>query len=158
MANTLTVLQSRLFTQLRSASVATAAGINSTLWAATDYPHVFYQDSGFRGHRSRGRLPFIEFWIADQTFDKRWDIGGTISTNILLRVWVGGSDNEVADELAYDILMASVAAIRDDATDNLTVQGRLDVVTPLTQGAWGHSRDCTMTIDLTYDVSTYERA
>lgn len=148
-------LRERILSEVRDADVATVAGVAAATWGATDFPRVFWGDAGFRGHRNIGRLPFVEIWLDGQSFDDETSDSGTYSAQVALRCWVGNRGVDDASLLASDILSAALYRIRIDATDNYLVQGETGSMGPLTAGPWGHFRDLTITIELSYCRDNY---
>lgn len=150
-----TVLSTRVFAALRSAGVATQAGVAEATWASTTVSRVFRGLCGYLGGRNRGRLPFVEFDIRSQGFDHETLEGGTVTSTIRLLAHCGGRDAETAGNLLEAILAAGLAAIRSEASDNYTALGN-DQIDELEQGPWGHQRSASLTIEHTFARSDYE--
>ncbi len=155
MATASSVLSTRIFSALRTAAVATQAGVASGTWSSTSTTRVFRGIAGWLGGRNRGRLPFIEFDIESQGFTEENPQGGTINQAIRLRVHVGGQDPAVAAELAIAILAAGIAAIRSETTDNLVALGN-GAIEPAQFGPWGVSRDAVLQVQQSYGRTDYE--
>jgi hypothetical protein len=155
MATPGTVLSTRVYAALRDATVATAAGINSALWAATDYPHIFRGLVGYMGGRNRGRLPFVEWDIVAQNFTQENTAGGTLIQTLTIRCHVGGKSLETAGNLCEAVLLAALVALRSEATDNLLLYGD-DQLGELQPGPWGQMRDLSMTVEQSFSRSAYE--
>ncbi len=149
-------LVARVEAQLLSSAVATAAGYDPTKWALSTAPHVFQGLAGSIGGRNRGRLPFIEFAIERSDFDLLSAEGGTLTSIIRVRVHVSGRTADAASSLSINILLACLAALRSLATDNYMSAGAHDDIGAIALGPFGHTRDATLTVEHTYDRSTYE--
>ncbi len=145
----------RLFTALRIAAVAAAAGVASGTWADTTVPRVFRGLAGFLGGRNRGRLPFVEFDIVGQGYEQESFDGGTMTQTVTVRVHLGSRDPEVASALANSILASCLAAIRSEGTDNLTAIGG-DQINGMQPSPWGIQRDAVLTIEQSFGRASYE--
>lgn len=155
MATIGTVISSRIFTALRSASVAAQAGVAEATWSSTATPRVFRGLGGYLNGRNRGRLPFVEFDVQAQGFNHEVYEGGTVISTVVVLAHCGGRDLETAGNLLEGILASGLAAIRSEATDNYTALGD-DDIGPLEAGPWGHQRRATLTIEHTFARSDYE--
>lgn len=155
MATIGTVITQRLLNALNSPTVSSQTGLTNDVWSLATAPHVFRGFTGMLGGRNRGRLPFIEFEITTDGFHQTWVEGGDLTATITLRVHVGGRDQQVAGDLAEAITLASLAAIRSEQTDNYFALGD-DNVSQLKVGPWGHMRESTLTVQLTYDRGAYD--
>lgn len=150
-----TVLGTRIYAALRTAAVATAAGIAAGTWADTTISRVFKGNGPYLGARNRGRLPFMEFYLDAQPFTQEHPQGGTVVTTVKVVAHVGGRDLEAASDLAAAMLGFGMAAIRSEAVDNYTAMGD-DQIGALEPGPWGHMRVASMTFEHTYDRTIYE--
>ena len=156
MSSASSVLRTRVLSACRSAGVATQAAVAEATWASTTTPRVFSGVAGMLGGRNRGRLPFLEIDIQTQSMVPLSDDGGTLQQRVLVRCHVGGADPGTAADLTAAILAACAAAIRSQATDNLTALGGEDL-NELEAGPWGSQRDLSLIIEQTYSRS-YEVA
>lgn len=147
------VLGVRVAAACASTTVATAAGVNATAWAAS---HVFRGFGGLIGGRNRGRIPFIEWQVQGQGYDPDSVQGGTCTMTVALRVHVGGSNLGTAEDLSESILAAALTVLRDETTDNLTAMGG-DEISPMVPGPWGSMRESASTVEVSFGRDTFER-
>lgn len=155
MATSATVLYARVVAALRTNAVASAAGVGNGVWSSSSTPRVFQELQGYLGGRNRGRLPFIEFDIDSQNYNKDHFQGGTLTSLLRIRAHCGLRDVVAAGTLIDSILTSALAAVRSEAVDNYTALGD-DQVSLLEYGVWGHYGDATMTIVQSYASNDYE--
>lgn len=145
-------LRTRLADLLAGGDVAAAAGIAAATWASASVPHVFDGEGAGTGGRNRGRLPFVEFFVATQPFIPEGTEIGTVESRIRLRVHVGGASRTAAQTTADAILMACFAVIRED---DYFALGEAEVSTFASQPLW-HYLEATLSVQHTYDPATFE--
>ncbi|MBA3588845.1 hypothetical protein [Methylibium sp.] len=145
-------IRARLADVLAGSGVAAAASIAPATWASATVPHVFDGDQMATGGRNRGRLPFVEYWIASQPFAPEGTEVGMVDTTIRLRVHVGGADRAAALATADAIAMAAFSAIRADDYFDL---GDSSVDSTASQPLW-HYLDATARVQHSYDPATHE--
>jgi hypothetical protein len=143
-------------TAFQDPSVADAASIAPSAWAAASTPHVFRGFGGYLGGRNRGRLPFIEFDIQTQPFAQETPEGGTVTTAVRVVAHVGGRDLEAANDVLDNMLIAGLACLRSEAEDNYMAIGS-EEVGQIEQGPWGHQMALTLSVEHSYGRDTYER-
>lgn len=145
-------IRSRIIDALRTPGVAIAAGVVPATWASTTIPRVFSGDHGFLGARNRGRCPYIEVWVEGQAFDHRSTEGGDLTTQVRLRIHAAG---RISRDALDEIMVASLAAIRVEVSDNYTALGddRVDEVKP---GPMGWMVDAIVGLSHSWDRTTYE--
>jgi hypothetical protein len=106
----------RLLAACRIQPVADAAGIALALWSSTTSPRVISTNGqGYVGALHRGRLPMIELYQGDDSWERQTRGCGTTRTEWIVRVHVNGPSWSTADSLARGILQTALAAIRSDA-------------------------------------------
>ncbi len=147
----------RMFACIRAAPVALQAGVDAATWASITAPRAFQGLGGFLGGKNRGRLPFVEFEIQNQRFmlESRGPDGGTVTSQIVLRVNMGGANDEIVLNTTSAILAAIMVEVRSVRVDNYMAIGDGDSIGPLKQGPWGHSRDCQFSVDHSYGRDNY---
>ena len=155
MSTAASILATRVTAALRTASVATQAGIAAGTWSSSTVPRVFRGIGGLFGGRNMGRLPFIEFDIEGQTFAHRYVEGGDLTQRVHIRVHVGGGDISLAGEKCEAILCAGMAQIRSEVTDNLVALGD-DEIQAADNGPWGAQRDAFVSVTQSFERSDYE--
>lgn len=157
MSSPSSVLGQHVADALISGSVAAAADVAALTWASATTPRIFRGIAGYMGGRNRGRLPFIEYSVGVNALDQVAIEGGTIVQTLQLRVHCGTASQGDAEDLTAAILLAAIAAIRDASGPdaNLAAIGneQMDALVP---GPWGLMRDATLTVEQTYNRSTYE--
>jgi hypothetical protein len=117
---------------------------------------VFLYTAGLIGGRNRGRLPFFEIEIENQDFTKETNEGGTLTSRVILRAHVSGADRGVGADDSQTILLFALKAIRNQSAGYFNVGE--DSIGPLTAGPWGFQRDAILTIDHSWDKTSYETA
>jgi hypothetical protein len=116
---------------------------------------VFGGNGGFIGGRNRGRLPFVEVAVIDQTFTPvTAEMDGDLEQTLSIRCHVGGAIIEDAEDLSELILSACLVAIRG-ISSGLTTVGS-DRISGIQQGPWGHVREATLTVMQNFHRDTYE--
>ncbi len=142
------VLRDLIRTALQTSPVADAAEISSAVWAADGDAggHVFDGNGGFIGARNRGRLPFLEFRIVAQQFTQQTYTGGQETSQVAVRVHVGGRDIRIAQDRAYAIAKAAVTAIRSVFGTTLGNEA----IPEFGQGPWGHALEVKLTVEQSY--------
>ncbi len=145
-------VRSRVLAAVQSSTVATAAAVATATWASTTVPHVFDGDRVSAGGRNRGRLPFVEVFIASQPFVPEGSDVGMVETEIRLRAHIGGAEPTTAYETAEAILTACFAAIRSDQYFNLGDSG---IAGYATNPLW-HRVDARLTVQHSYDPATFD--
>ncbi len=147
-------IRTKLFAAIRDATVATAAGVGATPWAATalNASHVFDNTQTPLGAVNRGRLPVVVFFIDTQPFTLEAREEGRVETTIRMHIQVGGSNRSTAQSLAEGIMAAIFAVIRSDTFYWGMGGSSLDAFdsTPF----W-HTLKCTLTVQHTYDPTTF---
>ncbi len=145
------VLRDAVRAALQAAAVATAAGIGAAKWALGEDVggHVFDGDARLLLGRNRGRLPFLEFWLASSDTHQLSYEGGTRDSRLVVRVHVGGRAIAAAEELAREILAAAVSAIRYLPADGYTWLGD-DAADAFKPGPFGHQLDVSLTVRHAY--------
>ncbi len=139
-------LRDAVRTALQGATLATVAAIASDEWAMAedDGGHVFDGLKGYIRGRNRGRLPFIEFAIQDQSFDQMSATGGMVATSLQVTAHVGGRGDSEAEELAFDLLGAAITAVRSIA--NSYCDRGSEKFGSFKPSPWGHQLDVTISI------------
>lgn len=155
MSTASSVLRDEIVEALRSAYVAIAAGVTPAVWGSATTPRVFDGAAGYIGGRNRGRCPFVEVWIGGQSFNRTTLDGGTLVSQVRVRVHATGRDHDTARDLLEAIMAAGLAAIRSTPTDRYTAQGS-DEVGEIVPGPMGWQLDATVSVAHSWDRSTYE--
>ena len=149
------VLRDAAVLACQGATVAAAAGIAAGVWADANAPHVFGGNGGFIGGRNRGRLPFVEVAVIDQTFTPvTAEMDGDLEQTLVIRCHVGGNIIADAEDLSELIISACLVAVRNLGTDLAAVGS--DRVSGIQQGPWGHVREATLTVMQNFHRDTYE--
>jgi len=156
MSTTSSVLRDQIIDAIRMPQVASAAGIPIATWASTTTPRVFDGRVGYLGGRNRGRLPFVEVWVNNQGFLHTNMDGGTVMSEVLIRAHATGRDQNTAMDLLDEIVMTCMASIRSNPTYSYTAHGD-DQLREATPGPFGWKQEAVVTVEHTYDRTTYER-
>ena len=142
----------RLLGAARLQVVADAAGVALALWASTTSPRVLCSNGqGYVGAIHRGRLPLIEFWQADDQWERQTPGCGTTYTAWVMRVHVNGPSWQAADSMARGIAQMALAAIRSDAY----LKEGDEVMTELVATPLGFALDTTINLVQTFSRSDY---
>lgn len=143
-------IRTRLAELLANGDIGAAAGVSAANWDSATRPRVFDGDYGVIGGRNRGRLPFVEYFVASQPFSGAGD--GTVQTTIRLVVNVGGYDRSAARTTAESMLMTAFAVIR---ADHYFEMGSESVDAFDVSPGW-HRLVGSLTVVHSFDRATYE--
>jgi hypothetical protein len=103
-----------LFAAFRSSAVATQAGVVAATWASTTLPYVEYGD-GRPKHLNMGRLPHVEFFVANEDLNERTADGGETIIDVSIRVTVANIPSGDARQAVARLMLACIKAARADA-------------------------------------------
>lgn len=149
------VQRTHLLAAIRGATVAAAAGVDPTAWASTASPRVLPGDAaGFVAGLHRGRLPAVELFQADDTWDRQTIRGGTINSTWVMRAHAPDITKAAAESRARKILLVSLAVLRADAYLD---EGE-EAFGSLVAGPFGHYLEVRITLAHVYARATYEVA
>ena len=132
------------------AVVATAAGIDPSAWPGRVY--LGNAEGTLIGALNRGRIPAIEIFHPQSSFDKRGYWGGIETLTWRIRVHVGGIQQATAQNLAHAIMRKGLAVARAIPTlrnGNVQVAG-------LTASPFGHYLEATIMVASAYAEDTYD--
>jgi len=143
-----------LETILKSNDIAEAFHFDFDNWQY----HVFYGiDDRFTLKKNRGRLPFIEYEMDQETYQQTNINGGVNSIQFKIKFSLGGS-YFYTDKLSVQIAMKKAQAIiltKIKETWMIAASEDSITVSELQSLPWGFQQELTFVVDLSYDRTNY---